>query len=310
MSTIYPIIKEGVYKYCYDIGGDDWRYITYTPVLTPPKNEYSAIYFKIAKAHEKTAIVDCDLLSGRGYAYTLDASITSSTDCCYSDSSTSIQTNYLMYAYRESPTDFPIVTYTFILLNPYDQKCIQHLKKIYTELTNDTPLIGWDDENMKYIYRTEEHSPFINKKELEELIYKLEHDEDILPMKDPLPTPSKEIDSPEPVKQSISQEPKDIHLRESSSQETIKDAPKECTERVISDEDDRSKESSDDDDNERAPNEEIKTKVNQHTSYTFSYDEPVKAPSYPPSSDETLCAFLIMYGIIMTVLVIIGMARP
>jgi hypothetical protein len=130
-----------------------------------------------------------------------DASITKSADCCYSDSNTYIEPNYRMYAYRNSPSDFPIVTYTFILLNPYDQKCIEHLKKIYTELTNDAPLIGWNDETMEYIYRTEDTSPFINKKELEELIYKLEHDEDILPRKQSI-TPSEEIDPPSPVKRS------------------------------------------------------------------------------------------------------------
>lgn len=311
MRAIYPIINESVYKYYYNNEHNKYAFSTYIPILAPPKNEYSAIYFKISKAHEKLACSDTDLITGTKYVYRLDESLTSSIDTCWSDALARIKENYPIYAYRDSSGDFPIVTYTFILLNPYDQKCIQHLKKIYAELTNDTPLIGWNDEIMEYIYRTEDDSPFINKKELEELIYKLEHDEDILPKKQHTnPTPVKEIDQPKPIKRSSNNmEPGRIRSRKSASPSKIKEAIKETTGYVNPYEDLADSSSSEDLSETPTETSEPKTKIDPKMLDCIALDyEPVK-PLHLTAMAENVNIFLVVYAFIMTVLVTIGMAK-
>jgi hypothetical protein len=203
------------------------------------------------------------------------------------------------------------IRYVILNVNAYDSSNIEWLKGIHREMTDEMPVIGWDDDKLDYKYRTDDDSPFITKSELWELIQKLERGEDILPKKRTLnSTPLKDITPPEPIKRSsIDMEPGRIRSKKSTSPSKIKEVIKETTGYVNPYEGLDETSSSDDSIETISEEPEIKTKIDPKMLDCMAFDyEPVK-PLRLTYTAENVNIFLVIYAFIMTALVTIGMAR-
>lgn len=203
------------------------------------------------------------------------------------------------------------IRYIVLNVDAYDSSHIESLKRIHHEMTDEPPIIGWDDDKLEYIHRTDDDSPFITKSELWELIQKLERGEDILPKKrTPNPTPIKEITPPELVKSpSKNMEPGRIRPKKSASPPKIKEAIKETTGYVNPYEGLDETSSSDDSIDTTDEILEQKTKIDPKMLDCIAFDhEPVK-PLRLSYTAENINIFLVIYAFIMTALVTIGMAR-
>lgn len=203
------------------------------------------------------------------------------------------------------------IYYRMLTEDAYSPNSITYLKNIHSQMTDEPPIIGWDDDKLEYIHRTDDDSPFITKSELWELIQKLERNEDILPRKrTPNPTPLKELAPPESVKcSSADMEPGRIRSKKTHKPFEIKETIKETT-GYVNPYEGLDEASSSDDSIETIPDElEIKTKIDPKMLDCIVFDhEPVK-PIRLSYTAENVNIFLVVYAFIMTVLVVIGMAR-